>query len=180
MDIHSSHMNRRNMQLHASTIKVPKYGSHAAPLYISHNNNSICTSPLNIHKDSILKHTTMHTSVTEVPGEVSLGSGQRDIVYPEVQLVQSLLIHAAFHWIQSKASTFPTEPSASPRTFQMPALATASVQIYVWVPIRHRHKSLLGAAILFSETIATVATCLETETSGSCSFSMLPSPGPKL
>lgn len=121
----------------------------------------------------------MHTSVTEVPGEVSLGSGQRDVVYPKVQLVQSLLIHAAFHWIQSKASEFPTEPSTSPRTLQMPPLATASVQIYVWVPIPHRLKSHLGAAILFSETIATVATCLETETSGSCSFSMLPSLGPK-
>lgn len=60
----------------------------------------------------------MHTSVTEVPGEVPLGSGQRDVVYPEVQLVQSLLIHTAFHWIQSKASPFPTEPSASPRTLQ--------------------------------------------------------------
>lgn len=36
-------------------------------------------------------------SVAEIPGEVPLGSGQRDVVYPEVQLVQSLLIHAAFH-----------------------------------------------------------------------------------
>lgn len=113
----------------------------------------------------------MHTSVTEVPGEVSLGSGQRDVVYPEVQLVQSLLIHAAFHWIQNKASTFPTEPSASPRTLQIPPLATANAQIHVWVPIPHRLKSHLAAAILFSETIATVATSLETETSGSCSFS---------
>lgn len=73
-------------------------------------------------------------------------------------------------WARPQCS--PTEPNASPRTLQVPPLATASVQIYVSFPTRHRLKSHLGAAILFSETIATVATCLETETSGSCSFSI--------
>lgn len=73
------------MQLHTSTLKLPKYGSHLPHSIDTHNkNNSIYTDPLNIYKDNILKHTTMHTSVTEVPGEVSLGSGQRDVVYPKV------------------------------------------------------------------------------------------------
>lgn len=86
--------------------------------------------------------------------------------------MQSLLIHAACHWLLGKASVLPTEPNASPRTLQVPPLAPASFRIYVYFPTRHRFKSHLGAAILFSETIATVATCLETETSGSCSFSI--------
>lgn len=72
-------------------------------------------------------------------------------------------------WARPQCS--PQSPT-SPRTLQVPPLATASVQIYVSFPTRHRLKSHLGAAILFSETIATVATCLETETSGSCSFSI--------
>lgn len=90
--------------------------------------------------------------------------------------MQSLLIHAACHLLLGKDSPFPAEPSTSPRTLPVPPLATESVQIYVYFPTPHRLKSHLGAAILFSETIATVATCLETETSGSCSFPILPSP----
>lgn len=96
-----------------------------------------------------------------------------------------LSIHR-YNWCRASSSTLlaigswarplvPAEPNALARTLQVPPFATESVQIYIYFPTPHRLKAHLGAAILFSETIVTVATCLETETSGSCSFSLLPS-----
>lgn len=59
-------------------------------------------------------HTGAHTSVTEVPGEISLGPGQRDVVYPQVQLMQRLLVHVAGHWCPRQSQAVPAKHSPAP------------------------------------------------------------------
>lgn len=76
---------------------------HAHHTRTQHNDMFAQRPLIHVHSGQKCGHTQAHTSVAEVPGEISLGAGQRDVVYPQVQLVQRLLVHTALHGTLGKA-----------------------------------------------------------------------------
>lgn len=131
---------------------------HAHHTRTQHNDMFAQRPLIHVHSGQKCGHTQAHTSVAEVPGEISLGAGQRDVVYPQVQLVQRLLVHTALHGTLGKGRRIQpcSVQSQTQGRSSISPLSLPRASRPVSASLTQRLPSQLGEAILFSETMTTI------------------------